>query len=589
MTYQPPSRLGLSGPSNGYTNNTLSYTAYLSDSNNIPLNQKILKLYSSNDIISSGTTDSNGLYTFDISFNNTGTYYLYAYFEGGSIQDDINSPPIEYDPVYSYEREAPLSPEPLTLILTEEVLPRDIVPTTVGLSTYLNLPIGTLVGYIMTIQLSQNYQTPLDNSTITYSFDSSVLNNGSNLFDISLNQIITKKILEPTDGTYVDNSYLSGGQMVNIKYYSTSISVKSFDSVGDIEVSKTLDIVMSIPYGIEDGKISDELLSMDSGDTFYFTDLQYQTLTQQSAIYFGTGELNLGSTVDPGTQVSIVNSDGNNKYVFSSVSNERKNSLNISDDIAIVLKVTDLQGNVQTILNPPIQIDLFLDSNLGQNIILNVDGNSAGTGTFIEEVDGKFKYRATLTRGDGLVTGSSYIPGPTGPTGATGGTGGTGGTGAKYASAGSDPHITTLFGHRYDFHPSTRKNYTLFKSKDINIKSHFTGLKNGIFYDKVELELPNNDKIKIDFNNKKIRGESSLVNISKENFNIKYINRTSNKSISKIFDPLKTMTKLSVQGTNPLHIFIDFQTRYVHFEFPQDIPEKSEISGLIVEPLTRLD
>jgi hypothetical protein len=49
------------------------------------------------------------------------------------------------------------------------------------------------------------------------------------------------------------------------------------------------------------------------------------------------------------------------------------------------------------------------------------------------------------------------------------------------------------------------------------------------------------------------------------------------------------MTKLSYKGKNPIDLYIDYQTRYVHFRFPEHLPQVHEMSGLIVEPATRLD
>jgi hypothetical protein len=102
----------------------------------------------------------------------------------------------------------------------------------------------------------------------------------------------------------------------------------------------------------------------------------------------------------------------------------------------------------------------------------------------------KFKYQLSLTRGDGIVELTPKLSNP---------------------SSGSDPHITTIFGRKYDFHPSTRRNYTLFKTKDINITSHFTGLNQGVFYDRVNIELPNKERLKVDFNKRNIKGKSKSM------------------------------------------------------------------------------
>ncbi len=73
-----------------------------------------------------------------------------------------------------------------------------------------------------------------------------------------------------------------------------------------------------------------------------------------------------------------------------------------------------------------------------------------------------------------------------------------------------------------------------------------------------------------------------------ESIPLKYKNHTQNKSVGKEFKP-KSLTKVSVQGKNPLDMYIDYQPRYVHFRFPDTLPATEEISGLIVEPATRLD
>ena len=122
----------------------------------------------------------------------------------------------------------------------------------------------------------------------------------------------------------------------------------------------------------------------------------------------------------------------------------------------------------------------------------------------------------------------------------------------------------------------------------MKVSSHFTGLKSGVYYDKVMIDLPNKQQVKVDFHSKQIKGKSSFVSLSEESLPIQYKNHTSDKSVGKMFEP-KKMTKLSVAGKNPVDLFVDFNTRYVHFRFPDTLPVPSEMSGLIVEPATRLD
>jgi hypothetical protein len=210
-------------------------------------------------------------------------------------------------------------------------------------------------------------------------------------------------------------------------------------------------------------------------------------------------------------------------------------------------------------------LDIYLDVSSGNTINLDVTGQPAGKG-FLNEIKNygvnvvKYVYRVTLTRGDGAVTAIISESNP---------------------SVGSDPHITTIFGKKFDFHPSTRKDYTLLKTKELKIISHFSPFKNGIFYDRVNIELSNNDKIDINFNKQRVKGKSEFIEITeKSDLFVKYQNTTHDKSIGKFFNP-KKLTKISYKGNTPMDLFIDYQTRYVHFRFPSILPRVDEMSGLI--------
>jgi hypothetical protein len=322
------------------------------------------------------------------------------------------------------------------------------------------------------------------------------------------------------------------------------------------------------PFGITGGRVSSEILSLNTGSSFYFTD-SYANLTQEAKVYKQTTGA-LGNTGVTGPQVSVVTGVNNRNIVFSSVPNEVTNAVSIGKDFSMIFKVFDNSGNILPVLSPAMTIDIYLDRDISANVILTTNGtNGAGRGTRMGQVGNKWRYRVNLTRGDGLLQGVGDDPEP---------------------SAGSDPHITTIFGTKYDFHPSTRKNYTLFKTKEIKVGSHFTGLKNGIFYDRVDIELPGKEKMEVDFNKQKIRGKSKWIEVKEKSdeIKIKYNNTTYNKTMGKTFEP-RNMTKLSYKGKTPMDMYIDYQTRYVHFRFPDNLPDVNEMSGLIVDPATRLD
>ena len=152
------------------------------------------------------------------------------------------------------------------------------------------------------------------------------------------------------------------------------------------------------------------------------------------------------------------------------------------------------------------------------------------------------------------------------------------------ASVGSDPHVYPLFSQPFDLkNISNRKLYTLFEMDKFNIKSHMSGFKTGIFFDKVYINN-NGHEIKIDFNSKKIKG----INETSENFdivsdpNINYSNKTNNKKYAKSFQPKPMKSILFDNLKYPLSLMIDFETRYLHFKFLDQIPNPIECSGIIV-------
>jgi hypothetical protein len=150
-------------------------------------------------------------------------------------------------------------------------------------------------------------------------------------------------------------------------------------------------------------------------------------------------------------------------------------------------------------------------------------------------------------------------------------------------SIGSDPHVFTLFGKKYDMKtPSSRKWYSIFKKDKLNIEGHFTGYKSGIYFDTVKIK--NKDQnIVIDFNSKKIKNQSKYLIEEKTSIqDLKYENLTGDKKYEKIFEP-GTMTKIHIPDERtPLNLFVDFKTRYLHFRFPSIMPMEQECSGLLV-------
>jgi hypothetical protein len=441
--------------------------------------------------------------------------------------------------------------------------PPNSAPTDIQLSS-LNIneqsPIDTVVGTLSSVDVD-----PED--TFTYSLVGGTGSDNNTSFDISSGNLLIAKesFVHATKSSYA------------IRVRSTDQDNATYEEEFTIQVQQVTPPPApaptpgstGAPFGITGGMVNfpSEILEKANASTFQFVDPQ-TTHMQEAAIYFtnSVADLSLGTLSASGPQVKVSQAPTNYRFIFSSYSDATKNELGLNDKTAaFVLKVIDASGIIQNSVN--LNLEIYLDVSGGSVVNLDIDGTPAGSGTLSGTNGSKYIYTTTFTNGSGVV-GATVIP--------------------SNPSAGSDPHITTIFGRRYDFHPSTRRNYTLFKTKDVNISSHFTGLKSGVYYDKVMIDLPNKEQIKVNFNSKQIKGKSSFVSYSEESLPVKYQNITSDKSVGKVFEP-KKMTKLSVAGKNPVDLFVDFQTRYVHFRFPDTLPAPSEMSGLIVAPSTRLD
>jgi hypothetical protein len=146
-------------------------------------------------------------------------------------------------------------------------------------------------------------------------------------------------------------------------------------------------------------------------------------------------------------------------------------------------------------------------------------------------------------------------------------------------SIGSDPHVYTIFGQKYDLlKVSSRNWYNVFEMGQFKIKGHFTGYRNGFFFDKVKIEN-HKENITVDFQNKKIKG--NVERVENQKLSIKYENLTFDKSQGNFIQP-KSMDTLRFDSLKyPLDIHIDFKTRYLHFTFLKEKPTIFECSGLL--------
>ena len=284
-------------------------------------------------------------------------------------------------------------------------------------------------------------------------------------------------------------------------------------------------------------------------------DMRYTDISSNMVVLFSLQSV-------PNTQMMSGSSMTNIYSYYIKYFDTLGNPYPIGVDSPLTLKIT-LDKSIQTYQ------ELYIfdrDPSSGQYVLLDSD-DAEDKGTYYE-------YVFNITHnGDQVLSGNQPFPNG-------GGGGGNGGGGA----IGSDPHVYTLFGKRYDLKaPSSRKWYRLYKCKDLDIQGHFTGLKKGIFFDNVKIKYKNED-VFIDFNHKKIKNKCSKIEVKdgEQLKGLEYMNTTDNKKYGNTFHP-KKMTKIEIPDPKyKLNLYIDFMTRYIHFRFPDQMPTEEECEGLLV-------
>jgi hypothetical protein len=270
-------------------------------------------------------------------------------------------------------------------------------------------------------------------------------------------------------------------------------------------------------------------------------------------------------------------------FSLQSVPNtQMMNGSSMTNIYSYYIKYFDTLGNQYPIgVNNPLSLKITLNKSIQTYQELYIFDKDPSSGQYVlldsddaEDKGSYYEYVFNITHnGDQVISGNQPFPNG-------GGGGGNGGGGA----IGSDPHVYTLFGKKYDLKaPSSRKWYRLYKCKDLDIQGHFTGLKKGIFFDNVKIKYKNED-LSIDFNHRKIKNKCSKIDIKdgQQLKELEYINTTDNKKYGNTFHP-KKMTKIEIPDPKyKLNLYIDFMTRYIHFRFPEQMPKEEECEGLLV-------
>jgi hypothetical protein len=136
------------------------------------------------------------------------------------------------------------------------------------------------------------------------------------------------------------------------------------------------------------------------------------------------------------------------------------------------------------------------------------------------------------------------------------------------AGAGSDPHVKTIYGTKFDL-PHTTKWWNLLSYENINIKAHTTGYQGGYYFNEAEIKV-NNEVMKVDFNKQKIKATPYFKQLKiKEN--------ETNLAKSK-----KNIQAFYVDIAGGFYLIVDLSSKYIIPLFNR-IPEKGKAKGILAE------
>jgi len=134
------------------------------------------------------------------------------------------------------------------------------------------------------------------------------------------------------------------------------------------------------------------------------------------------------------------------------------------------------------------------------------------------------------------------------------------------SGVGSDPHVMTLYGEKYDLPPISKK-WNILTYRDLNMIGNTTGYSNGIFFSTFEIQYKK-DYLRVNFTKKSIKVSNGFrkMNIGKNTTNLS----KSNRNIDIYYLPVY----------NGIYFVIDYQYRYVCPSF-NVIPDRKFVKGVL--------
>lgn len=252
--------------------------------------------------------------------------------------------------------------------------------------------------------------------------------------------------------------------------------------------------------------------------------------------------------------IKLMNPNPSYTYLFAAVGSVRDNSI-----ASFLLKVLN-PASGEFVTNGPFQLEVYTPYHSSRTHLrlMREDNNSEISGGLVSSAISTYGVTLSSNSVYTIVDSGSLVVDP---------------------GIGSDPHIKTIFGRKYDLPKQYRYSKTgvsLLKTSTGEIRGRVTGLPNGEFLSKADITILNNRVMEIDFEKRrsKILVTDSVRNISVESNLLKNITKKSNKVTEMFF--LETLWEGGV------YILVNYQHRYICPIFNKHPVETDNISGVLV-------
>lgn len=271
----------------------------------------------------------------------------------------------------------------------------------------------------------------------------------------------------------------------------------------------------------------------------------------------------LSSVYDSFKTMSLPITNSNRKYFINTMSPVVSDINGYDSIMSFFIKQYDTQAEdiVSSGLNQPLTFTISDYANRSYLILYRVESDGSYTNVGNATRVNSTEYSITLTSNSvyTLVDSGVLYTGP---------------------GVGSDPYVTTIFGHKYQIPKIRGRNnhLTLIKNKTSHLKAHMTGLYDGDYLDRVVLESGRESILDINFSKK-----TSKIN------NREQVKQMFVKDVSvDHFKPSKKLNEVffvkSALHPGGVYLVVNYQHRYVFPVFNHALTKEDvgDLSGILI-------